>query len=82
MSKRLQVIIDVHEYKSFQQIARDAGMNLGEWVRQALRRTAEWSSHKKPQSKLKAITRASRHRFPTGDIEDLLAEIETGRSGS
>jgi hypothetical protein len=79
MSKRLQVILDVREYKSFQQVAREAGLSLGEWVRQALRRTAEGFSRKRPQAKLKAIAKAQRHRFPTGDIDQILSEIERGR---
>lgn len=82
MSKRLQVILDVREYRSFQQLAREMGLSLGEWVRQALRRTAGAVSRKRPQAKLKAITQARRHRFPTGDIDDILADIERGRAGA
>jgi hypothetical protein len=82
MSKRLQVILDAREFKSFQQIARETGVSLGEWVRQALRRTAEGFARKTPQAKLKAISRASRHSFPTGDIDDILSEIERGRTGT
>lgn len=82
MSKRLQVILDIREYKSFQQIARETGLSLGEWVRQALRRTAEGFSRKRPQAKLKAIAKARRHGFPTGDIGDILVDIERGRSGT
>lgn len=82
MSKRLQVILDVREYRSFQQIARETGLSLGEWVRQAMRRMAEGVSRKRPHSKLKVIAKASRHHFPTGDIEDILSEIERGRSES
>lgn len=82
MSKRLQVILDVREYKSFQLIARETGVSLGEWVRQALRRTAEGFSRKTPQSKLKAIAKARRHQFPTGDIDDILSDIERGRAGT
>ena len=31
--------------------------------------------------KLEAIRKATEHSFPTGDIEDLLAEIERGYQG-
>jgi len=31
--------------------------------------------------KFKAIRKATEHSFPTGDIEDLLAEIERGYQG-
>ena len=31
------------------------------------------------ESKLRAISEASRHEFPTADIEDMLREIDEGR---
>lgn len=82
MSKRLQVILDAREYKSFQQIAKETGVSLGEWVRQVLRHTAEGISRKSSQSKLKAIAKSQRHHFPTGDINDILSDIERGRIGT
>jgi len=78
MSKCLQVLLDEEEYKEYQRIARKQGMSLAEWVRQALRRAR--SDH--PDSvdaKLRAIAEASRHSYPTADIEDMLREIDSGR---
>lgn len=78
MSKRLQVLVEPKEYKSFQQMAREAGLSLGEWVRQALRRMAGDSSRKSPAQKIAAIRRAAQSNGPTGGIEQMLEEIERG----
>ena len=78
MTKRLQILLDEDEYKEFQDIARRQRMPLAEWVRQALRRAR--SDHPDfVDAKLRAIAEASRHSFPSGDIEDMLKEIEAGR---
>lgn len=81
MSKRLQVLLEPREYRSFQQLAREAGLSLGEWVRQTLRQFASSKSTKSPQEKLEAIRRASQYNFPTADIEQMLKEIEKGYLG-
>lgn len=78
MSKRLQVLLDEEEYREIRDIARRQHMTLAEWVRQALRRAR--SDHADSvDAKLRAIAEASRHSFPSGDIEDMLKEIEAGR---
>jgi hypothetical protein len=81
MSKRLQVLFELKEYKTLQQLAREAGLSLGEWVRQTLRRATEGSSLKSPQEKLKNIRRFSKMNGPTGDIGQVLKEIESGYLG-
>lgn len=78
MSKRLQVLIQPGEYKTFQQMARQAGISLGEWVRRALREALQERSQKTPQQKLKNIRKAAQYNLPTADIEQMLAEIESG----
>ena len=78
MSKRLQVLLEPREYRSFQQLAREAGLSLGEWVRQALRKIAAGRSKKSVHEKLEHIRRFSQYQFPSGDIEQILAEIEKG----
>ena len=78
MPKRLQVLLDEEEYCELRDIARGQQMTLAEWVRQALRRAK--SDHPgSVDAKLRAIAEASRHPFPSGDIEDMLWEIETVR---
>jgi hypothetical protein len=83
MAKRLQVILRDPEYREIQRAARSRHMSIAEWVRQAL----ELARRREPSSdtgkKLDAIRAAARHSFPSGDIEAMLAEIESGyNSGS
>lgn len=78
MTKRLQVILQDPEYREIQRIARSRHMTLAEWVRQALDR----ARHREPLGdagkKLEVIRAAAKHDFPTGDIDQMLAEIEAG----
>ena len=60
--------------------APDVNVSIAEWVRQAL----ELARRREPSSamgkKLDAVRAAARHNFPSGDIESMLAEIESGYS--
>jgi hypothetical protein len=53
-------------------------MSIAEWVRQAL----ELARRREPSGdmgkKLDAVRAAARHNFPSGDIESMLGEIESG----
>ena len=78
MTKRLQVLFDEEEYREIQGAAQRQRMTVAEWVRQALRKAR--SNHSGTiDAKLRAITDASRHEFPTADIEVMLREIESRR---
>lgn len=78
MSKRLQVVLKDPEYREIQRMARSRRMSIAEWVRQAL----EFARRREPTGdvarKLNAIRAAAKHEFPTGDIDQMLAEIESG----
>jgi hypothetical protein len=78
MSKRLQVLVDEEELEQIRQIARSQKMTVAEWVRQALRtmRRAEPSGDVK--KKLEVVRAAARYDYPTGDIDQMLADIERG----
>ena len=78
MSKRLQVILDEEEYKEIQGVARRQRVTLAEWVRQALRQ-ARNDHPGTAEAKLRVIADASRHEFPTADIEVMLRDIEAGQ---
>ena len=78
MSKRLQVLLNEEEYTEFQAVAHRQRMTLAEWVRQALRQ-ARSNHHGTVETKLRAIADASRHEFPTADVEVMLREIEAGQ---
>ncbi len=79
MSKRLQVLLDEEEYQEIRGVARRRRMTVAEWVRQALR-TARDDDPGSVEAKLRAIADASRHQYPTADIEVMLREIEAGQT--
>jgi hypothetical protein len=78
MSKRLQVIVRDPEYEEIQRMARARHMSIAEWVRQAL----DVARRREPVSeigkKLQVVRSAVRYDYPTGDIDAMLAEIESG----
>jgi len=63
-------------------MARARRVCLAEWVRQALDVARRREPVGDVSKKLEAIRAAAKHEFPTGDIEDMLAEIEQGYLGS
>ena len=77
MTKRLQVLFDDDEYRDIQRTARENHMTVAEWVRQTLRKDRV-DRHRAVDTKLKAVADATRHRFPTADIDVMLREIERG----
>jgi len=77
MKKRLHVLLDEEEYLEIQSLARQQRVTVEEWVRRALRKAIE--DHRSTvDAKLRAIADASRHRFPTADIGEMLSEVEVG----
>ena len=77
MSKRLQVLVPEELDAQVRKAARRSGMSAGAWVRRAidmaLREGVPSESLGDPIARLAALN------GPTGDIEDLLFEIEAGR---
>jgi hypothetical protein len=78
MAKRLQVILADPAYREIQRAARARQMSLAEWVRQALEHARRREPSGTVSKKLEAIQAAAEHDYPTGDIENMLAEIEAG----
>ena len=78
MSKRMQVLVEEAEYARLQQAAQRKGMSLAEWVRHALRVAVRREPENGPEKKLATIRSATRHHYPTGGIDQMLAEIERG----
>jgi hypothetical protein len=78
MTKRLQVLFDDEELREIQRLARRNRMTTAEWVRRSLRAAREAESGSDVGQKLAAIRAATRHSFPTADIEEMLDEIERG----
>ena len=76
--KRLQVLVDDDELLEIQQSARRERVTTAEWVRQRLREARERQARPDIAAKLAAIQIAYRQQGPTGDIEQILSEIERG----
>lgn len=82
MAKRLQVILRDPEYREIQRVAKSRRMSIAEWVRQALELARRREPSNDAGKKLDAVRAAARHSFPSGDIDQILAEIESGYTGS
>jgi len=79
MSKRLQIVMPDEEIEELRRSAEREGMSLSEWARHALRRAQRSQQGPSADDKLKAVERALECGHPTGDIQDILASIESGR---
>jgi hypothetical protein len=78
MSKRLQVLLEETELAEIRRAARLSRMTVAEWVRQALRRARGAQPAIDSRRKVAAVKEAVRGAFPTGDIDQMLREIERG----
>lgn len=78
MSKRLQVLLDDAELRAIQRTARAQRMTVAEWVRQALRAARRREPVGDVGTKIAVVRAAARHAFPSGDIAQILTEIERG----
>jgi metal-responsive CopG/Arc/MetJ family transcriptional regulator len=75
MSHRLQVLIPETLNARLSKAAQRSRLSRGEWVRGAIEKAlSEAVTTSDPLAKLSSL------RAPTADIEQMLAEIETGRS--
>lgn len=75
MSHRLQVLIPESLEMSLRKAAQRSRVSKGEWVRRAIERAlADEREAGDPLSRLASL------EAPTGDVEQMLAEIEAGRS--
>ena len=77
MDTHLQVPLSREEYRDLKAIASRRVQSVDDWARDALLKARTEQSHT-VESKLQAITEAANHSFPSGNIEDMLAEIEVG----
>jgi hypothetical protein len=78
MSARLQVLLAEEELREIRTLAKRDGVNVGEWVRRALRAARQDRSAKDPAEKLAAMQALLKMNLPTGDIEQMLEETERG----
>ena len=78
MSKRLQVILDDDEMKAIVALARKRKMSVSGWVRETLREARTRHPLISGDRKIQVVRAATKHAFPTSDLEKMLAEIESG----
>ena len=78
MSKRLQVLLDEKEMRDIQRTAKRQQMTVAEWVRQALRAAHRQVPLTDTKKKLGVVRTATRYDFPTGDVDQILREIDQG----
>lgn len=79
MSTRLQIIVQEEEVRELRRCARREGLSLSEWVRRALRKARNEQTGPTVQQKLAALDRALKCNHPTGEIDEILSDIERGR---
>ena len=61
-----------------QRLARREHLTVGKWVRRTLREARERKPVNDVETKLRAVRRAADNSFPTGEIDQMLREIEQG----
>ena len=81
MSQRLQVLLDEAEFEEIRRLAAQRRMSVAEWVRQALREARAGISTAPVERKLLAVREATKHAYPTAEVEQMNAEIERGYAG-
>jgi hypothetical protein len=79
MTQRLQLLLDDAEFDEIRRIAQRHRMTVAEWVRQALRAARRDEPASAAPRKLGVLCAAGQRSFPTGDITQLLEEIEADR---
>jgi len=80
MSKRLQVVLPDDEYRAVQDAAQRQGKPVARIVRDSLRRTLSEEDEIEPADRIAAVLRFARFTGPTGEIDQILEEIERGRA--
>ena len=73
MSRRLQVLVPEALERRVRKAAQRRRMSTGAWVRQALEAALDDNRAADPLDRLASLG------APTGDIDQILAEIEAGR---
>lgn len=78
MSMRLQVVLDEAEVELIRRIAAAQHRTVSDWVREALRAARREYPTAEAGRKVQVVREAITHAYPTGNIDELLAEIDKG----
>ncbi len=71
------MLLDETELRLIQRAARAQKMTVSEWVRQTLRAAQSREPSGDARKKLEVVRAAARHSYPTADIDQMIAEIES-----
>ena len=75
----MQVLFSEEEFSRLQKAAKRDRRTVAEFVREGLRAYLERKRESSPEEKIAKLLRYAKHAGPTGDIEQILSEIEAGR---
>lgn len=78
MQRALKVLLEDAEIEEIQEIARRKQMTVDEWIHLALQEARKSHPLRSAEAKLRAVRTAAGKAFPTGDIDQMLREIEQG----
>ena len=79
MAKLLEILLDDAEYAAIEEAARRQGISVPESAPYMLRDAPRYERDRAGR-KRKALERGAQYNHPTADIDQMLREIEAGRS--
>jgi post-segregation antitoxin (ccd killing protein) len=79
MSKRLQILLSDKDHTLLRVAAKKRGLDVSKFVRLAIYRELEQNADGLDQ-RMNRLMRLASHEGPTGNIEQILSEIEQGKS--
>jgi hypothetical protein len=78
MRQSFQVRLEDSEVEEIREIADRMHLSVDEWIRWVLVEARKRHPNPSIDSKLRAVQAAVKHEFPTGDIGQLLHEVDGG----
>ena len=77
----MQVLFPDDEYKQVLRTTRKLGVSVADWIRELVSRGLREGQPISSSDRLARLLQYAKYKGPTGDIEDVLLQIETGREG-
>jgi predicted DNA-binding ribbon-helix-helix protein len=78
MQQTLRIFLEEAEIEEIREIARRNHMTLDEWIHRVLQEARKSHPGRSTETKLRAVRAAVGQGLPTGDIDQMLREIEQG----
>ncbi len=79
MSKRLQVLIPEEEFRELHKVSKSQNKSVADWVRESIHIRLQANKPETPEKRLARLLKFARFSGPSGDIKQILSEIEKGR---